>query len=174
MVVLTLAAGACSGDDDDAEPAGGNGAATTAAPADRAAAAVPSAGCDAGATEQADLVEATMPVDGAERRWLVSAPAWEEGSDPLPLVLDFHGLAEGAEVHAQMTQLGPLGVDEGFVTVFPHGTGSPVRWDVGPVVEDNADLAFVTALLDRIEEERCIDTARVYATGLSNGAMMSV
>ncbi len=28
-------------------------------------------------------------------------------------------------------------------------------------------------MLDRVEGERCIDTSRVYATGLSNGAMMA-
>jgi polyhydroxybutyrate depolymerase len=174
-VAVALVAAACSGDDDGGgASAGGDGggdagATTTVA----AAAAVPSAGCEAGATEQADLAETTMPVGGVERRWLLSAPAWAEGDDPLPLVLDFHGLAEGADVHAGMTQLGPLGVEEGFVTAFPHGTGNPVMWDVDPVVADNADLAYVTALLDRVEEEHCIDTSRVYATGLSNGAMMA-
>lgn len=175
LVAAAVLAGACSGDDDrgGGTAADAEGSATTANPTGADRAAVPSAGCDAGATAQADLVEATMPVRGAERRWLLSAPAWAEGDDPLPVVLDFHGLAEGADVHAQMTQLGPLGVEEGFVTVFPHGTGSPVMWDVDPVIENNADLAFVTALLDRVEEERCVDTSRVYATGLSNGAMMT-
>jgi polyhydroxybutyrate depolymerase len=184
LAALLLVGGAvaCSGDDDggggsghaapaaaeqeeDAGAGGGEGAAAEEA--------VPSGGCDGGATEEADLAEATMPVAGAERRFLTSAPAWAEGDDPLPLVLDFHGLAEGADIHARMTQLGPLGVEEGFVTLFPHATGSPVLWDVDPVVADNTDLQFIGALLDRIEGERCIDTSRVYATGLSNGAMMS-
>jgi polyhydroxybutyrate depolymerase len=174
LAVAVLAA-ACSGDDgkgDDGDAAGADDATATTEGAE-AGAAVPSAGCDAGATDEANLAEATLPVAGTERRWLLSAPAWAEGDDPLPLVLDFHGLAEGADVHAGMTQLGPLGVDEGFVTVFPHATGSPVLWDVDPVVANNTDLAFVNAVLDQVEQERCIDTARVYATGLSNGAMMT-
>lgn len=175
-VVIAVALAACSGDDgggnagDGAD--GGGTTATTAASGSRAAPA-PSAGCNGPATAQADLAESTMDVRGASRRYLLSSPAWEEGGDPLPLVLDFHGLAEGAEVHAGMTQLGPMGVEEGFVTVFPHGTGQPVRWDVEPSIEANADLAFVEALLERVEGERCVDTSRVYATGLSNGAMMS-
>jgi polyhydroxybutyrate depolymerase len=57
--------------------------------------------------------------------------------------------------------------------VFPHGTGGPVRWDVGTDPATNDDLAYVAAVLDRVEAERCVDTSRVYATGLSNGAMMS-
>ena len=133
----------------------------------------PSAGCDGPATAQADLAEATMRVAGAERRYLVSAPAWDEGDEPLPLVVDLHGLAEGADIHAEMTQLGPLGVEEGFVTLFPHGTGEPVSWNLTADAQANDDLAFVAALLDRVEAERCVDTSRVYATGLSMGAMMS-
>jgi polyhydroxybutyrate depolymerase len=172
-LVVAVLAGACSSDDGKGGDGDAAGAETATTEVAAAAEAVPSAGCDGGAADEADLAEATLAVGGAERRWLLSAPAWDEGDDPLPLVIDFHGLAEGADVHAQMTQLGPLGVDEGFVTLFPHATGSPVLWDVDPVVENNTDLAYITAALDRVEQERCIDTARVYATGLSNGAMMT-
>lgn len=133
----------------------------------------PSIGCEGSDAPQADLAEARMELRGAERRYLLSAPAWEVGDEPLPLVVDFHGLAEGADVHAEMTQLGPLGVEEGFVTVFPHGTGAPEGWDVTPDVAANDDLAFVANVLDHVAEERCVDTARVYATGLSMGAMMA-
>ena len=188
-VLMGMAGAACSGDDDGggggaAGGAGGGGEAAgedagggsaTAAPEGEVASgpAVPSAGCEAGATEQADLAESTLDVRGEARRYLLSAPAWAEGDEPLPLLLDFHGLAEGADVHAGMTQFGPMGVEEGFVTVFPHGRGTPVRWDVTTDPATNDDLAYVAAVLDRVEAERCVDTSRVYATGLSNGAMMS-
>jgi polyhydroxybutyrate depolymerase len=171
-VVATVALGAlgCSGGDDDTAPAGASGSATTEA---AVSAAVPSAGCDGAATPAADLTETTLDHGGVTRRFLLSAPAWEEGDDPLPLVVDIHGLGEGADIHAEMTQLGPLGQEEGFVTVFPHGTGQLPSWNVNPDLQANPDLAFVAAVLDRVEAERCIDTSRVYATGLSNGAMMT-
>lgn len=178
-VLIGMAGVACSGDDgDDGGGAGGDGGAVRegAAGEDGAAAdgpAVPSAACEGGALGRADMAETTLDVRGEQRRYLLTAPAWAVDDDPLPLVLDFHGLAEGAEVHAGMTQLGPLGVEEGFVTVFPHGRGSPVRWDVGTDPDANDDLAYVAAVLDRVGAERCVDTSRVYATGLSNGAMMS-
>ena len=171
--VLTMAmlVVACSGDDDTRSA---DGEAAPVAPTTSTPTAVPSAGCEAGAAlPEANLVEASLDVRGAARRYLLSAPATEAGADPLPLVLDFHGLAEGADIHAQMTQLGPLGVEEGFITVFPHGRGTPVGWDVHPDAAANDDLAYVAALLDRIEQERCVDPSRVYATGLSYGAMMS-
>jgi polyhydroxybutyrate depolymerase len=169
-VVVALGAG-CAGGDDGGDRAGGDGdggPTTTAAPE-----VAPSAGCDGAAAQpQADLVESSIESGGATRRYLLSSPATGAGDDPLPLVLDFHGLGEGADIHAGMTQLGPLGAEEGFVTVFPHGTGQPVHWNVGTDAA-NPDVAYVTALLDTVEAERCIDTARVYATGLSNGAMMA-
>jgi polyhydroxybutyrate depolymerase len=119
------------------------------------------------------LEERTLDVRATPRRFLVTAPQQTADGEPLPLVLDFHGLAEGADIHAQMTQLGPLGIEEGFVTVFPHGTGEPVRWNSAIDPAANADLEYVGAVLDQVEADRCIDTSRVYATGLSNGAMMS-
>ncbi len=106
--------------------------------------------------------------EGAPRWYLLTAP---EGNEPQPLVLDFHGLAEGAEAHTQMGMMGELGLAQGFATAFPNGTGSPVRWAAGG--EDSPELAFVDAVLDDVGLTRCIDTSRVYATGLSNGAMMT-
>ena len=174
-VALSMTAGACSGDDGAAggatdDPAVGGDESAEATGADAAPA--PSTGCDGGPTAPAELEEVTLDVGGTPRRYLVSAPAWD-GDDPLPLVLDFHGLAEGAEIHAQMSQLGPMAVDEGFIAVFPHGTGEPLRWNTGIDPATNPDLTYVTAVLDALEAERCVDTARVYATGLSNGAMMT-
>ncbi|MGI8709771.1 MAG: alpha/beta hydrolase family esterase, partial [Acidimicrobiales bacterium] len=37
----------------------------------------------------------------------------------------------------------------------------------------NPDLVFVDAMLDQIEADQCIDTSRIYSTGLSNGAFLS-
>jgi polyhydroxybutyrate depolymerase len=170
-VVLAVVAVGCSGGGDD--DSGDQSSSREPAPSTTSPSPAPSPGCDGSATEQTDLTEVTMDVGGVSRRYLLWAPVWEEGDEPLPLVVDFHGLAEGADVHAETTQLGPLGLEEGFVTVFPHATGEPVVWDVAADVEANADLAFVAAVLDRVEADQCIDTMRVYATGLSNGAMMA-
>ena len=37
----------------------------------------------------------------------------------------------------------------------------------------NPDLVLVEKVLDQIEAQECIDTSRIYATGLSNGAFLS-
>jgi hypothetical protein len=45
-------------------------------------------------------------------------------------------------------------------------------WELA-VEKSNRDLLFVTAMLDRLEAEYCIDRNRVFATGFSNGAYFS-
>jgi polyhydroxybutyrate depolymerase len=111
-------------------------------------------------------------VDGTDRRYLVTVPDEHDGETALPVVLDFHGLGEGAEIHAQMTQWSALAEEEGVVVVYPHGTGEPVQWNASPDPA-NPDLAYVDALVADVTGSLCVDEARVHATGLSNGAMMA-
>jgi polyhydroxybutyrate depolymerase len=91
---------------------------------------------------------------------------------PDPLVVDFHGYSEGAATEALATQFSPLAQRDGFLVAFPNGTGTPIAWNTA-TTPSNPDLHFVTAMLDHLEATQCIDEARVYATGLSQGAFMT-
>ena len=149
------------------------GATPTSEPAVADGEPVPSPGCTGEAATDEEVrvqhdVAGTDDGEGGSRFYLLTAPATDE---PVPLVLDFHGLAEGAQAHTQQSMMGELGLTEGFATAFPNGTGSPVRWSVGDL--DSPEPAFVDEVLDDIGATRCIDTSRVYAMGLSNGAMMT-
>jgi polyhydroxybutyrate depolymerase len=86
------------------------------------------------------------------------------------VVLDFHGYREGADIHARHSELESFGDGAGFVTLTPQGRGVVPHWDTGV---DSVDLEFVEALLDAEEAALCIDTNRIYATGLSNGAFIT-
>jgi len=148
------------------------GGVTTQKEADtgRTGGAVRSAGCGRPSAPAVTDERRTLDSDGTERWYLLTTP--ESGVDqPLPLLLDFHGLSEGAEVHARMTSFDALAKERKFVVVYPNGTGALASWQVDAA--NNPDLAFVDRLLDTLEGELCIDTSRVYASGLSNGAMFS-
>jgi polyhydroxybutyrate depolymerase len=167
----TTEAGAASSTTEAPDEAADAG--TTAAPAGEVASAepVPSAGCGSSTTGEVALERRTLP--GSDRFYLLTTPPEHDGETPLPLVIDYHGLAEGAEIHATFSSFGPYAAENGFVVVGPHGTGEPVGWNVGLDPAANPDLEFTDFLLDELEADLCIDTSRVYATGLSNGAMMS-
>lgn len=186
FATLTLLAG-CSPASNDAaggsDAAAGNPTTTLPVIADPASApAVPSAGCGtapaAAITEERREVAVADPDTGDNRWYLVTTPPAHDGTTPLPLVVDFHGLTEGAIVHALHSDLSAFAVANDFVVAFPQGTGEPLRWNALPTsAEQNldgaSDLAYVDAVLDQLEADLCIDTSRVYATGLSNGAGMS-
>ena len=132
----------------------------------------PSAGCgaDPATAVLAGEQRVTITSSGVERWFFERVPPAHDGQQPLPLVLDFHGYSEGAEIHLLMSALGPFGDEQGFVTLTPQGTGPVPRWDT---TLGSPDLVFVGDLLDHAEATLCIDTNRVFATGLSNGAFMS-
>ena len=95
--------------------------------------------------------------------------------EPLPVVVDLHGLGEGASIEAATTQFSPKAQADDFIAVFPEGTGSPVGWDIDPSTSahPNHDIDFMNALLDTLEAHQCVDESRIYSTGLSDGALFT-
>ncbi len=119
---------------------------------------------------------------GISRKYLVHVPPQATSGQPLPIVLNFHGgggNAAGAEKYSMMDPVADRG---GFIAVYPDGTGGILgrlhTWNAGRccghAMQHNIDDAgFVIALLDDLRSKTPVDQRRVYATGLSNGAMMS-
>lgn len=133
--------------------------------------AVPSSGCGHSTAAVVTDERRTLTSSGVERWYLLTVPTAAAGSGPLPLLLDFHGLSEGAEAHSKMTGFDQIAQRDGFVLATPNGTREPVQWSIG--VKDNADVTFTNDLIDQLGSEVCLDLSRVYSTGLSNGAMFS-
>ncbi|HEY5025971.1 MAG TPA: PHB depolymerase family esterase [Acidimicrobiales bacterium] len=171
-LVLAMVAGACS------SPRAA-GPSTTRAGATGAP--VASAGCSASslgggsAPAPATGLRQDITVDGVARWYLLTTPPTHNGTGPVPLVVDLHGLAEGATLHAQTSQFGPEAQTDGFIVVFPEGTGAPVSWDIAPATRahPNHDIDFMNAMLNAVEAQQCVDTSRVYADGFSDGALFT-
>jgi polyhydroxybutyrate depolymerase len=177
VVVLGVVAGACS------SPRATGSSATTKAKGTLAStgAPVPSPGCSsaASASSTAALTEqrSDITVDGVDRWYLLTTPPARAGAkvEPLPLVVDLHGLAEGAALQADTSQFGAKADANGFMVVFPQGTGTPVSWNIQPATggNPNHDIDFMKAMLDSIEAHQCVDESRVYDTGFSDGALFT-
>jgi polyhydroxybutyrate depolymerase len=124
----------------------------------------------------ADTERRSMVVDGRRRSYLVHAPSRRDGR--LPVVLVFHGGGSTALAMERESGFSALADREGFIAVYPEGVGQ--SWNDGrgegstPAVREGVDDArFVARLLDALEAEYPVDRGRVYATGISNGAILS-
>ena len=116
----------------------------------------------------------TITSGGMKRTFRLHVPPQAATNARLPLVLNFHGRS-GTGIDQEITSgLVPISDREGFVLVSPDGTGTPMGWSAGATEPNNIDdVQFVSDILDSVSRELCIDQARVYATGFSNGAFMS-
>jgi polyhydroxybutyrate depolymerase len=132
--------------------------------------AVASAGCRAPSSPEVTNRAEHLRVAGATRAYLLTTPAPHR--QPAPVVVDFHGYGEGDTTESLTTQFGPLGQHDGFISVFPEGTGQPIAWNTS-TAPGNPDVRYLRALLTHLEATQCVDEARIYATGLSQGAFMT-
>ncbi len=125
--------------------------------------------------------EQTVEVAARTRRYLVHVPKLATPPPKWPLVLCFHGGGSNPTQMIDFTGLNDCADKHGFVVVYPAGTGiidTALTWNAGNCCgrahRDKVDeIAFITALLDDVEKKLPVDTQRIYATGMSNGAMMS-
>lgn len=105
------------------------------------------------------------------RRSLLSLPS--ASAVPSPLVVDLHGYTESAEGHDALDALATRGAAAGMVVATPQALGSLTLWNATEVQGLPDDVAFISALLDRLLATACIDTTRVAVVGGSNGAFMA-
>jgi polyhydroxybutyrate depolymerase len=128
-------------------------------------------------------LERHLRVGGRDRWFLVDLPPRYATRGPLPLVLNFHG--GGGSPSGARTQSGfsTLGARVGAIVVYPAGSGRLLTerlltWNTGTCcgyaqAANIDEAAFVRALLDTLQRTYSIDPNRIFATGLSNGGMMS-
>lgn len=121
--------------------------------------------------------EEKVTVDGVERTYILRVPKSYSPSKKTPLVVVYHGYTgSGAEAEIY-TRFGEKAEAEGFIAVFPDGTGKPRGWNAGFMnltgSAKSDEVKFTTQLLDQVEKEVSVDEDRVYFAGHSNGAMLS-
>ena len=110
------------------------------------------------------------------RSYLLHVPPSLDRRQPAPVVLAFHSAAMNGAGMARFSGLSEKADRAGFIAVYPNGTGATPYlryWDAGGVRgRPSDDVRYVAALLDDLATLVNVDTRRVYATGMSNGAML--
>lgn len=123
----------------------------------------------------------TLGIGGRTRTYFVHVPSHYDGHKPLPLVFVLHGATQSPESAEQMSGMSTKADKENFLAVYPSGTGRLSRvptWNSGAccsyAMEHNVDdVAFLRALIKKLEQDYAVDPKRIYFTGISNGGMMS-
>lgn len=141
-----------------------------AAPACRAAAAPSAAGA---------LVEHHLQYGGIERGYWLAVPPDREPQSPAPLVLALHGGGGTAASLCRMRGgLLDLAQQGAFLLVCPQGVER--HWNDGRQItrwraqaDDIDDVGFLTAVVEDVASRYPVDRQRVFATGISNGGLMS-
>lgn len=115
----------------------------------------------------------TVTLDG--RSYRIDLPA-----DPAaaPVILALHGGGGSADQFARSSGLSRPANRLGYAVIYPEGTGRLATWNGGYCCGSAArtgvdDAAFLDAVLADAARRFGVDTGRVYATGMSNGAIMA-
>jgi polyhydroxybutyrate depolymerase len=113
---------------------------------------------------------------GITRKYHVHLPLSYGGQNPAPLLLVFHGAGGDGKDMKAWTYLDRISDREGFMVVYPDGYRATWADGSGATPAGRAgvdDVGFVSALIDKLSKELKVDPSRVYATGFSNGGMLS-
>jgi polyhydroxybutyrate depolymerase len=124
----------------------------------------------------------TLVHGGIERSYLLHLPPGHDRGVPAAVVLVLHGGGGHAEHMAALTRFNELADEAGFIVVYPNGTGPfatrLLTWNGGACcgyAQRRAvdDVGFLRAVVADLQTLVAVDRRRIYATGLSNGAIMA-
>ncbi len=120
--------------------------------------------------------ELSIEHDGMTRTLRLHVPPSYDDGVATPLVVNFHGLTSNADQQVLFSAMNPTADAEGFIVAYPNGHMN--SWNAGEccgqaMSAEIDDVGFVRALVAEIEEVTCVDPARIFATGMSNGGFMT-
>ncbi len=110
---------------------------------------------------------------GINRKYSVFLPQNYQAN--MPVVICLHGLGQDVANFIGYTRINEFADSAGFILVFPIGIGK--GWNTGAVdsraLPNSDDVGFISDLIDTLNAHYNIDMARIYCTGISNGAQMT-
>jgi len=137
---------------------------------------VPSKGCGAAAPATGAQ---HIDVGGTMRDYIVRLPDGYDPNTPHRIIFAFHGMQGSADQvdtggppNAGLDPTGPYyGIkDLSHDTIFVAGQALSGGW----TNTNDRDIDYVKALVSELEGTLCIDQSRVFATGFSYGAIMTI
>ncbi|MBE2227762.1 MAG: hypothetical protein IAE93_10480 [Ignavibacteria bacterium] len=125
-------------------------------------------------TYSAGDINSKLIIDGIEREYILHLPK-NYSTEPLPLVMIFHGGGGTAEQVMNHTKFNKLADKENFICVYPNAVDK--NWNDGRIGDklpmDIDDIKFISTLLDTLNANYKINSKRIFSTGISNGGFFS-
>jgi polyhydroxybutyrate depolymerase len=121
-----------------------------------------------------------LVVGGDTREYRLYLPEGIKAAAKVPLVIVLHGGGASGPQAERLSQMDIVADANGFVVAYPNGTRGPLggyTWNGGDccgaaMLKSARDVAFISGLIEALVAEKNVDPTRVYATGISNGAIM--
>ena len=111
---------------------------------------------------------------GQAREYLLYVPPAYTGKQNVPIIFNFHGYGSNMQEQMAYGNFRPEADRDNFLVVAPNGQSRGGRhWNLTSEPGLQNDVQMVSALLDHLEATLCIDTNRVYSTGMSDGGAMT-
>ena len=141
-----------------------------------------SAGCRQPEAEPLYRGAQSIQWDGLERTFNVHLPPSYTASQDWPVVVVLHGGGGSASQVERSTGFSDTADEEGFIAVYPNGTGffdsALLTWNAGhccgyALGNGIDDVGFFRTMMSEIGSRLSIDSSHIYVTGMSNGAMMA-
>ncbi|TFB00632.1 Bifunctional acetylxylan esterase/xylanase [Trichoderma ghanense] len=127
-----------------------------------------SAGCSRTHDWAGQTKEFSFASSGGTRSYRIHLPSNYQPGSPKPLIIAYHGSGDNPTNFEKTTRFSDPSVNPNMIVVYPAGING--NWQ-GPTYATPgvSDKVFTTDLVNRIKDNYCVDEARVYATGHSNG-----
>ena len=139
----------------------------------------------ASAGSRAEDLRLALEHGGLAREFRVHVPASYDPARPAPLLVALHGGGGNMDLQADDRLYGQVTASEqhGAIVLFPNGFsrlpgGRLATWNAGNCCAQARDrqvddVGFIRAAVAIVRSRWNVDGARIYATGMSNGAMMA-
>ena len=127
-----------------------------------------------------DFRGTTIPLAhlGLDRSYVLRVPQIAPPPIGRPIVMQLHGGGGAGPGIDALTRFGSLSEHHGFAVVSPSGWHR--NWNDGRIAprlramnDQTDDVGFLSAVIDDVARRGPVDLTRMYAVGISNGAMMT-
>lgn len=126
-------------------------------------------GCGKRHTDAGTTYNHTVHSAGRDRTYHVHLPSSYDEDTPYSVVVGFHGTHRDAAYFEEDTRLSSEDFTPDTIAVYPDGVRGNWAGASYSRASVDEDLSFVEDMLDELRAEYCVDSARIYATGMSLG-----